>query len=338
MKTIELTKEKNISLEKTVQNLSKGKVLVIGDIMLDQSLFGDSTRISPEAPVPVVKIEESRKALGGAANVARSIVNLGGKASIFGIIGKDHIANEMHELLQKEGIDDHLFALENRATTLKVRVLARGQQMIRMDTEDCSPLKPSELQSFISSLIKILPDYEYVIISDYAKGLITKELIDFLTSFKNNVGKKLKILADPKPSHKDLYKNLFLLTPNSKETAELAHKEFHSLEETKEVGAQLKNELVLDNLLTTLGAQGMALFSADGTITHIPTTARQVFDVTGAGDTVIATLALALSANIPLLDACILANHAAGVVVAKIGSATVSQEELKEALKRDFLQ
>ncbi len=338
MKTIEFTKEKYTFLEKSLSSLSKGKVLVIGDIMLDQSLFGDSTRISPEAPVPVVKIEKSVKALGGAANVARSIVNLGGKASIFGIVGKDTTAEEMHDLLQKEGICDHLFALDNRTTTLKVRVLARGQQMIRMDTEDCTPLDKEELQLFINALSEVLPDYEYIIISDYAKGLIKKDLVDFLTSFTNKEGKKLKILADPKPSHKELYKNLFLLTPNAKETAELSHKEFHNLEEAEVVGRTLKEELKLDNLLTTLGAQGMALFNEKNEVWHIPTTARQVFDVTGAGDTVIATLALALSAGIDLLDACILANHAAGVVVAKIGSATVSQEELGEALKSDFIQ
>ncbi len=336
MKTIKIDEIDYKLLENSVKKLSEGKVFIIGDLMLDTYLIGDSSRISPEAPVPVVKIDETKQVLGGAGNVARSIVSLGGEAHISGIVGKDYQATEMQELFEADSVQTKLYPSARHTTTVKMRVLARGQQMLRMDKEHISPLEKEDLDNFLALLELSLADYEYVIVSDYAKGVVTKELMAFLTSYINKEGKKLKIFADPKPENKELYKNLFLLTPNAKESAELSHKSMQTLDEIKIAGKSLKEELKLDNLLTTLGAQGMALFSSSDTIWHIPTKARQVFDVTGAGDTVIASLALALSANIPLLEACILSNYAAGVVVAKVGSATVNQEEMLAAIKKDF--
>ncbi len=337
MKTIQKEQKNFNHLKEAVFNLNRGRVLVIGDLMIDTYLIGDSTRISPEAPVPVVKIEQTRQVLGGAGNVARSIVALGGSVSIFGVVGKDNTAKEMQELFQQEEIEAHLFALDDCTTTIKTRVLARGQQMLRMDMESGKPLVEQELKNFCSQLEPVLQDYEYIIVSDYAKGVVTKELMTFLTSFTNKKGEKLKILADPKPENKNLYENLFLLTPNLKETSELVGKHISSKDEVENIGSALRQELNLNYLLTTLSSEGMALFSndKDKTVWHIPTAAKQVFDVTGAGDTVIASLALALSAQLPILDACILANYAAGIVVGKVGSATATQEEILTVLKQE---
>lgn len=321
-------------LQQDIQEFSCGRVLIIGDLMIDTYLIGDSTRISPEAPVPVVKIEETKHVLGGAGNVARSVIALGGQATIFGLVGKDNAANDMQAMFEKNGIKAHLFALSHRTTTIKTRVLARGQQMLRMDTETNTPLEKEESKNFCALLESELKEHDIVVVSDYAKGLITQELMDFLRAFINSKGNKLKILADPKPENKEVYKELFLLTPNLKETAELAQRKNLSIQEIEEVGKELKEDLKLNHILTTLGSHGMALFTEQGSVWHIPTTAQQVFDVTGAGDTVIATLALALSVDIPLLEACILANYAAGIVVGKIGSATANQEEIKTVLSQ----
>ncbi len=340
MQKVEKNKKDIEYYKECVKKFVEGKVLVIGDLMLDTYLIGDSTRISPEAPIPIVKIEESKEMLGGAGNVARSIVALNGSVSIFGVTGVDDEALRMKKLFSKENIASHFLSLPDRVTTIKTRVLARGQQMLRMDRETSDPLEKKRREEFLYLLENELKNFDVVVISDYAKGLITEELMDYLRSFKNAKNEKLKILADPKPENKDLYKELFLLTPNQKETFELSHKKVTSLEEVKEAGHSLKQELKLNNILTTLGPQGMALFSEKENkeeIWHIPTTAQQVFDVTGAGDTVIATIALALSVGINLLDACVLANYAAGIVVGKVGSATASQEELFLSIEQNLI-
>ncbi len=340
MQKVERNNSSVIFYKNCVEKFNAGKVLIIGDLMLDTYLIGDSTRISPEAPIPIVKIEQSKEMLGGAGNVARSIVALGGSVSIFGVTGIDDEAKRMKKLFADEKIASHFLALENRNTTIKTRVLARGQQMLRMDRETSHALEKNRREEFTLLLENELKKFDVVVISDYAKGLITQELMDYLRAFKNEKGNALKILADPKPENKELYKNLFLLTPNQKETFELSHKKVGTLEEVKEAGHSLKQELQLENILTTLGPQGMALFSKNENkdeIWHIPTTAQQVFDVTGAGDTVIATIALALSVGIDLLDASVLANFAAGIVVGKIGSATASQEELLLAVEQNLM-
>ncbi len=322
--------------EKLVSNLTKGKVLVVGDLMLDTYLIGDSSRISPEAPVPVVKIEETKQVLGGAGNVARSIVALGGKVSIFGTVGEDKAAQEMKDIFDEHNIQSYLCAIPNRPTTIKTRVLARGQQMLRMDMETSEPLSKDESKKVCDLLATTLEDFEVVIVSDYAKGVVTQDVVDFLLTFRNKEGRQLKIFADPKPDNKHLYKNTFLLTPNLKETAELLNKNLDTIEKVEEFAPLLLKELNINYLLSTLGAHGMALFAENEPIWHIPTKAKQVFDVTGAGDTVIATLALAISSGISVLDACVLANYAAGIVVGKVGSATANPEEMLVAIKKDF--
>ncbi len=332
MKIFEDTHKEYSAIVDKLSDLSQGNVLVIGDVMIDTYLIGDSTRISPEAPVPVVKIEETRNLLGGAGNVARAITNLGGKATIIGLVGDDIHAKEMHKLFMQDAVHTHLLSSPSRNTTVKTRVLARKQQMLRMDTETCLPLTEEEHKEVYRILEKELEKHDVVIISDYAKGFVTKGLTDFLRAYaKKNT--HLKIIADPKPENKYLYKDFYLLTPNLKETSELANSTLHSLESVATAAKALRAELGLNFLLTTLGSDGMALISENDEIIHIPTSARQVFDVTGAGDTVIASIALALSVGFSELEACLLANCAAGIVVAKVGSATASQEEIIAAVQ-----
>ncbi len=335
MKTIDSKVQSSKNLHKNLSALAGGKVLVIGDLMLDTYLIGDSTRISPEAPVPVVKIEETKQVLGGAGNVARAIRHLGGKATIIGIVGEDMPAKEMEDLFHKENVKSRLFASAFRQTTIKTRVLARGQQMLRMDTESNAPLTKEEFEKVYRLIEKELANHDVVLLSDYAKGFVTKELTDFLRDYKKNV-KDIKIFADPKPDNKEFYKDFYCLTPNQKESSELTNTRLETLDEIEKAGKKLCDELNLNFLLTTLGAQGMALFSKNSEVIHIPTEAKQVFDVTGAGDTVIATLALAVSVGLDEVEACMLANRAAGIVVGKIGSATVNPDEIITAYQEQY--
>lgn len=267
-----------------VGGLAGKRVLVVGDIMLDAYLIGDADRISPEAPVPVVRIEKERYLLGGAGNVARNIVALGGVATLAGVMGKDASADRIRGLVRDEGICGAFVALPQRPTTVKTRVMARRQQMLRLDSEDASP-------------------------------------------------HQVKVLIDPKPSNVGLYGGSFLLTPNTKETGECAGMPVRSREEILAAGRAILEKVGCPHLLTTLGSDGMALFSGPSEVWHVPTMAQDVFDVTGAGDTVIATLGLGLAAGLPLLASCVLANYAAGLVVAQVGAAVASPDALREAIR-----
>lgn len=326
------------SLLQKIDVLPSGHVLVIGDVMLDTYLIGDAQRISPEAPVPVVKVEETRHMLGGAGNVARNIAALGGKVSLAGVIGKDMDGGRLANMLADALVTPHLILDPARPTTTKIRVLARNQQMIRLDQEQSDGVSRETYLDVMQTLSTLLPHYDVIVVSDYDKGLVLADLLNDIKelavkSGPDQAGRLPKILVDPKPRHKNYYRGAYLLTPNTKETGESAGMPVGSREEVLRAGKKLKVELGLENLLTTLGADGMALFAADGTVMHVATTARQVFDVTGAGDTVIATIALALAAGFPLLSACVLANYAAGIVVGKVGASTASLEELRFVIR-----
>jgi len=313
--------------------LSGKKVLVYGDIMLDRYLHGDTYRISPEAPVPVVQVEEHRLLMGGAGNVARNISSLGGKASLVSACGDDSSADLLSDMCAKLGIEANLIRVSGRKTTTKNRIIARHQQVLRFDEEDVAPLPHDNQQSIMNRLTALMPGHQVMILSDYGKGLINQQFMDALHKHIASAGLDIKLVVDPKTPNYPFYKNSFLLTPNTKETSEATALPTNTLEEVKAAGISLVQKLGLENLLTTLGPHGMALFEKDGRIWHIPTTAKDVFDVTGAGDTVIAVVSLCLAAGLPLLAACIIANYAAGIVVGEVGAASVSPEELRTALK-----
>ena len=315
-----------------LDTLAGKRVLVIGDVMLDTYLVGDAQRISPEAPVPVVKIEEERHLLGGAGNVARNIVARGGEASLIALCGCDADGERLHSMLRDAGVTPHLVRCKERPTTIKIRVLARNQQMIRLDKEDSSAVSTEAGHEIREALAGLVPGFDVVVVSDYGKGMVDATLLADIRRASPQ-GDTLKILVDPKPQNISCYHGAYLLTPNTKETSEASRMPVEDKEQILAAGRALRRELDADHILTTLGADGMALFGREEEVWHVATSARQVFDVTGAGDTVIAATALALAAGFPLLSACVFANYAAGVVVGKVGASTASVSEIQAQIE-----
>ncbi len=318
----------------SVASLAGKRVLVVGDVMLDAYLMGDAERISPEAPVPVVRVESERHLLGGAGNVARNIVALGGVATLAGTVGSDAAAEKIRQLLDEEGIRSALVTLPQRPTTVKTRVMARRQQMLRLDQENSSDFSQQELDMILPVIASELGQHDVVILSDYSKGLVTSLFMTELHSLLRALPHPVHLLVDPKPSNVDLYSGAFIMTPNTKETGECAGLPVRNREEILAAGRTILARTGCPHLLTTLGADGMALFRSPDEVWHVPTMAQDVFDVTGAGDTVIGTLGLGLAAGLDLLEACVLANYAAGLVVAQVGAAVASPDTLVEALGR----
>jgi len=314
--------------------LAGKKVLLIGDVMVDEYLTGDAERISPEAPVPVVRVFNDRHVLGGAGNVARNICSLGGIPHLVCITGTGSGADLLDSLLTTDSIDHTFIRIAGRKTTRKTRIIASRQQMLRIDREDTSPISGEALEEVFKVVSQCIDEYDVCIVSDYGKGLVTQTFMERLTALCRSAARNPKILVDPKTPNFKWYKSVFMLTPNAKETSEGANMPVGTQEEIIAAGQAIFDLLGCDRLLTTLGPQGMALFEGRESVWHIPTMAREVFDVTGAGDTVIATAALALAAGLPLLESCMLANYAAGVVVGHVGAATVSPEGLVEAINR----
>ncbi len=288
------------------------KILVIGDVMLDHYLFGNVERISPEAPVPVVEAMSEEYRLGGAANVANNLASLNVNTYICGIVGDDQ-ANKILSSKLKESNIENLNIISHKPTIQKTRIIASHQQLLRIDWEDKTPF--SDFNKIINNTPK---NIDGIIVSDYAKGTITKELTKYLVKHYDFVA------ADPKPAHKEFYKNMTLITPNEKEA-----KGMYKEEDINILGKSLKQELNLKYLAITLGPKGVAFFE-DSAVHTYKSVAREVYDVTGAGDTFIATIVASLLAGAKTFEACDLANIAAGIVVSKIGSATTNYQEILE--------
>lgn len=306
------------------QDLSRNKVLVVGDVMLDRYWFGDVERISPEAPVPIAKINKVEDRPGGAANVARNIASLGGNVTLLSVVGVDEPSITLEKLLTKEDIKLLLKKDENTNTILKLRVLAKNQQLIRVDFEET----PSHeiLAEVMNTFESIIDEFAVVVLSDYGKGGLVhiEKMIDIA-----NAHNKL-ILVDPKGKDYSKYKNATLVTPNCNELREIIGDWKDEIALSNDV-KQLKNTLQLDYLLLTRSEKGMSLFANE--VFNYPTFAKEVFDVSGAGDTVIATLGLLLANNAEINDAVRIANLAAGIVVGKLGTAIATKDELIMELK-----
>ena len=300
--------------------------------MIDEYLTGDAERISPEAPVPVVRIEGEKRLVGGAGNVARNVTALGGKAMLVGVRGNDDAGRVMEVCLDRENIVHSLLNLEQRPTTIKTRILARQQQVLRFDKEDTSPFTEEQIASLLSLTAKLLPESDVLILSDYGKGMVSEAMVAGLHALLQKTGRAIPILVDPKPQNVPLYKGVSLLTPNAKETSEATRLPVKTPQEIILAGQHIIKRLDCKHLVTTLGSRGMAVFEDANTVWHIPTVARQVFDVTGAGDTVIATIAMGLATGLDLVPSCLLANFAAGIVVGQVGAATTTPKQLAEAL------
>lgn len=321
------------ALTALTKTLAEGRVLILGDTMLDEYLIGDAERISPEAPIPVVRVEETRLMVGGAGNVARNIRSLGGSVRLISVCGEDDASSRLELLLLEDGVETVLVRTTDRPTTIKTRILARQQQMLRVDRESTACLAAHAMQRVLNALEESLADFDVLVISDYGKGFVSSQLMDGVRRIAARKSRRPLVLVDPKVPNLPLYAGVDLLTPNAKETSEGTGLPVGTTEEILRAGRALMAKLQSRRLLTTLGARGMALFISPDEVWHIPTVARKVFDVTGAGDTVIATVALALSLGIEPVEACLLANYAAGIVVGEVGAATASPERLAEAIR-----
>ena len=308
----------------TLPRFQAAKVLVAGDVMLDRYWFGDVSRISPEAPVPVAKITETEHRAGGAANVARNIAALGGQVTLLSVVGEDDAANTLSNLLAQDNIADHLIRSEFANTTLKLRVLSRNQQLIRLDFEKTPDL--GSLKTVQQRYAALVAQYDAVILSDYGKGVLHE--VATMIAAARAAGKP--VLIDPKGADYAKYSGATLLTPNRAELREAAGGWDNEAGLTAKAQS-LRETLGLDALLVTRSEEGMTLYRADGQ-THQPTRAQEVYDVSGAGDTVIAAMGLCLAAGYTLPEAMHTANAAAGVVVAKLGTAVCSFGELEHAL------
>ena len=300
--------------------LSSVRLLVVGDVMLDRYWFGDVSRISPEAPVPVVRIERREERLGGAANVARNAAALGAHTGLLGVVGDDEAGDQVEQLLRDSSIHSYLKRDELISTIIKLRVIGRQQQMVRIDFEDA----PTEtvLRDKLTQFKALLPDYDVVILSDYNKGALVN--VAEMVKAAREAGKI--VLVDPKGDDFTPYKGASILTPNRSELQRVVGG-WKTEEQLVAKAQRLREELDLEALLLTRSEEGMSLFTA-AEVLHVHAEAREVFDVSGAGDTVIATLAAMLGAGASLAEALATANRAGGIVVGKLGTATVTREEL----------
>ena len=303
------------------EQFAKTRLLVVGDVMLDRYWFGDTHRISPEAPVPVVQVGKVDERLGGAANVARNVAALGGHATILGVIGDDEPGQRVTQLLKASGVDSQLELDSKVPTIVKLRVIARQQQLIRLDFEE--PPSDKTLARKLERFEKSLADADVVILSDYGKGALDQvSLMIEQARAQNKV-----ILVDPKGEDYEKYRGATVLTPNRSELRQVVGR-WSSEEDLTKKAQDLRRSLNLQALLLTRSEEGMSLFT-DAGVSYVKAQAREVFDVSGAGDTVIATLAVALAAKWPLEKAMALANRAGGIVVGKLGTATITSEELQ---------
>ncbi len=320
-------------LREIIERFSSARILTVGDLMLDEFVWGKVSRISPEAPIPVVRVISETAIPGGAANVAANLSSLGADVNLTGIIGDDVEARILKRELRVRGVaSSGLIVDKSRPTTLKRRIIADNQQVVRMDREEVGEIHTALIEKIIDYCMSVIPDVDGIVISDYGKGAVTKKLVQELRKFKE--GKHLPIAVDPKTSHFGTYSWVAVITPNKREVEENQHMLIENEKMLVKAGRNLLRELGCSAILITRGEGGMSLFEKNGSITHIPTVAREVYDVTGAGDTVTCTLALSLSCGATMKEAAIISNYAAGVVVGKRGTATVTREELLTILER----
>lgn len=319
------------ALRQYLQRFPQASLLVIGDLILDHYVMGRVSRISPEAPVPVVHVESETLRLGGAANVFNNILALGGKVDLCGVIGADESGRLLLKELGKSRsgrggvIIDH-----DRPTTRKSRVIAHNQQIVRYDMEGRQELKGTLQKRLLRYVESRIRELSCIVVSDYAKGVVSAALMLELTRMA--VLRKIPVIVDPKVEHFSYYKGVTVITPNHLEATQAAGLHGDDDQTIDQAGTVIRQRLGCQSVLITRGEKGMSLFEGEGTAWHLPTQARQVYDVTGAGDTVIGTLALALATGASMREAATLANHAAGIVVGMVGTATVSPKQLLETV------
>ena len=307
------------------------RILTIGDVILDRYWWGDASRLSPEAPVPVVRKQSSTVRPGGAANTAANLAALGATPLLVGVVGNDRAAEELQEALLECGVAvDSLISENARPTTTKTRIIASHQQIVRVDEEDTAPLPRETEQRALQAIAEGLEGASAVVVSDYAKGFLTPSLLQFVTAAAGRAGKR--VFMDPKGADYARYQGCFLMKPNRLELSILTGLPARNHDETLAAGSRLSALIPGAMILVTEGADGMTLFAGSGPIEHLAPAPRQVYDVTGAGDTVLATLSLAISAGASYRDAMELAAEAAAIAIGTMGTATVTLPQLESAL------
>jgi len=326
-------------LQEAVGRFNQIRILVVGDIIVDQFIWGAVSRISPEAPVPVVNVTREEFLLGGSANVLKNIYSLGGSGALCGIIGRDAIGRQLVDLVRELPAPVDGLIPGERPTTVKSRVVAQGQQVVRFDREETGILSKKPLGEMIDYLECHLRDFDAVIVSDYSKGVVNEPLMIRLhqlrRAIKEDEGRDLPLIVDPKPANLHRFVGATVITPNNHEVSLMSGMDIRGERELLVAARHIRDEIDCEAVLITRGELGMALFQEDDTLVTIPTMAKEVYDVTGAGDTVVATLALGLGAGCSMVDAAFMANHAAGIVVGKVGTASLSANELCRALETE---
>jgi len=319
-------------LDEILERIGGLRALVVGDIMLDRYVWGLVSRISPEAPVPIVDVHEETSRLGGAANVANNVVSLGADCELVGVIGEDESSRVLEAMAVEAGIGvAGLVHDGGRPTTVKTRVIAHNQQVVRTDLEAKEEIEGKIRENLSGAVMDGVDRCDAVVISDYGKGVITRGLLGVLIPQARSRNKVIAV--DPKETHFMNYRGVSLITPNQYEAGGAMGTRIHDEQSLLDVGWKIVKKLNPDALLITRGAQGMSLFEKDGTYSHFPTVARKVYDVTGAGDTVICAFSLALAAGAGMDEAAHIANHAAGLVIRDLGTATVSRDALLDSFR-----
>lgn len=326
-----MTENRRETLIGIVDRFPGKRVLVVGDLMLDEYIWGKVKRISPEAPVPVVEVKEKTFMAGGAGNSASNIASLGGKVKIAGVIGNDPQADLFCKQMKEHGIDSTgLIRDSTHPTITKTRVIANKQHVVRVDIEKREPLDDSTYEQLLKGILDSISWAEVVVISDYGKQVITKQIAQSIIDAAAVAG--IPVIIDPKGSDYSKYKGATVITPNVAEAEQVLNREITTEQQIIEAGEDLNKLINGEAILLTRGSEGMTLFKNRGDKVTIPAVARALFDVTGAGDTVVATLAIGLAAKADMTDAVYLANLAAGLVVEKLGTATVTRDELHKSI------
>ena len=314
-------------IRELLAKFGRQRVLVLGDIMLDHYIWGKVERISAEAPVPVLEVQKEEFRLGGAANAALNVKSLGGEAILLGVTGRDSAAQDLKQLMECKGLaTDGLIADPDRKTTLKTRIVATNQQIVRIDRETQIDLGNEARTALLDSLRRLLPGCQALIIEDYNKGVLTREVISGALELAKSLG--IPVAVDPKHRNFRQYRGVDIFKPNFRELQDILDMEFESEDEFLAAASQLRSEMQIKNLIVTRGSLGMYVFDGGKQARHLPTAAREVFDVSGAGDTVISALTLAYVSGADIHLAAKVANHAAGVACGIVGTASVGPDEL----------
>jgi rfaE bifunctional protein kinase chain/domain len=318
-------------VSKYMDKFPEARILVVGDIIMDEYIWGNVSRISPEAPVPVVDVQDQTKMLGGAANVLNNIISLGGRAILCGVIGNDPTGREILERLKTTGSATRGIVVEQkRPTSIKTRIIAHNQQVVRFDRESRKGIEAESRHKLLRIVEEHRGEIDAVLVADYGKGVVSEALMKTLRGLLTDMS--IPLAVDPKSGNFECYRGVDVITPNHYEAGAFSRIEIMDEDTLVRAGRQMLDELDCGTVLVTQGKDGMTLFEKNGEISHIPTVAKKVFDVTGAGDTVISTFCLGLASGMDMKSAAVISNFAAGIVVGEVGTTTVKVDELRKVV------